>query len=1232
MTLPLILAIVYLQVMSRYDETFLESDPDRFLSRFPERIPRSFSHDSGMQWGKTRTRETYQEPTECTCERVAESIFRELAWSTQRKLPKYRALSWSSQTPSAQTQQPKLLVSTSDAKEKPKTKKRQNYGASKPKEMWSDFNAKLARSTRVPSQEGTFSEQPTETALGPSMRKPSVESQKAPDGSPKAYSSVSSISRPSVAKKGKGPKPASRGTSKLLTKSRSRLGVMNSPSASSKAEEQIAATAVPKSKSVPAVETWRATSSSHVAPRPSSMAASRRGSTALAGDGALEVPKLYAATVKPGELAKPISTVKSAAASRITSKLESTLETAGDAKRSSKAPDDGSGLHSKPSSTAAFRMPSKITSPQSRINSATSLRPTQSDRRSYNEDFIIKTAVTNKIPQREEEYTATAARSIPIVWHYSTPKISVLVGPNEPVRDEGSTKVKGFSGEYDDFLINGEIKKEPLALKAETSLLPSRISTPPASASPITGQHSPGIPSPFATSLPNPPPEEGPPHEVSNLLLEPLYLGSGTAETPIDREEQVQEDAAAVLSSSKSSAISSEQLHRKDKDEAPDGYHEELHDFLGHRGSLAETIDEDAAPPVHTTSSEVAEVPANGELVGVDIAELTPKIKTPERNITESSFLSAERLPQGDVDGDVQAGPEVPSEYPFPGVPDGDERERLKSPPHLSEAEEAMKDGLDTTVTLFPESHLVLVSGVLCVIWILVVLLLASPQHGQVDDTTKATYPTRTLSSETEVPAASTPSSAIYLCSTEYCLREGLYLSSLPYKNNSPCENFYKYICQKWGGASKLPHYGVGVALSRDTILESEMEYSVLSYVMANDDVLSARELYEQCQKSSSLWDVMALSEMFRNLPIQEWPYNESKSDQLSRKNVWTMAATLVKEFGIAAILSVTVGNDEKSNETVFQLDLPHFLLFEGDEGIQDIRNLFDFAIRETAKLVGHIDLAQLATDDVMSVLVAFAKRYPTFLNLDVKVVKLDDLPAGLQDFLTLVSQGILTKTPRVRLMSPDFILEDLESIFKEVSIRALLNYLGFRLIVGLAPFLPRSHEDLQKLFSIEALGRVSSPVAHWVLCLRAVEKVLPMCLVKAHAKLRIASGTIPTSRVWLSQLENIFFRNTHRLSWVDAATESLVHHNLKKSRLARFFPSLTVRGQSCATPIVKQGSPLKTYHEISKGHHRDRLRQGGATPQDPGRAFDTHPRQVCADIIREFARSLFNNLQNSFF
>ncbi|XP_049276073.1 neprilysin [Rhipicephalus sanguineus] len=524
--------------------------------------------------------------------------------------------------------------------------------------------------------------------------------------------------------------------------------------------------------------------------------------------------------------------------------------------------------------------------------------------------------------------------------------------------------------------------------------------------------------------------------------------------------------------------------------------------------------------------------------------------------------------------------------------------------------DEILRELEKQTTVIYPESNLVVVIGILCILWICLLVFLTNPKYGPKPTAWPSSgFPTWPPYYPGTTKPSVAPRSNVYICSTDYCVKEGEHVAGLLSRDVSPCDNFYRYVCRHWERIMHNPAMGIGVATSVDTLLQDSMHTKVLEYILdsSHDDVIEAKRLYESCVSSHTSSSITELRHIFSMWPpLGQWPADSKVT--VSEFDAWSVAARLSREFGLAALLGVEAALDKTFGKHVIELQLPQPLFFRDDEQHKDIVSMFRGAITESAQLTQSSGMIYVLMSDVMAVFKSVAKRRPMFPGLEVRLVTVNNLESGVRNFLTVVFEGTLESNVTVQYRNPTYFEHELNGLFREVGPRAVMNYLGFRLLVRLAPFLPKT-TNLLRLHSIESLGRVLSPMTKWVLCLRAVASVLPVCVVKAHARLTIASGSHLTSRAWLSQLESLFFRSSRNYAWMDSATHRVTRFMLMRLRLARFYPQWSLNRDSCAGgALPPSGGPIHMLHEASRLYQNQRLVQftRHTRPRDVGDAFGT--------------------------
>ncbi|KAH6922594.1 hypothetical protein HPB50_017020 [Hyalomma asiaticum] len=527
--------------------------------------------------------------------------------------------------------------------------------------------------------------------------------------------------------------------------------------------------------------------------------------------------------------------------------------------------------------------------------------------------------------------------------------------------------------------------------------------------------------------------------------------------------------------------------------------------------------------------------------------------------------------------------------------------------------EEILRELEKQTTVIYPESNLVVVIGVLCILWICLIVFLTNPKYGtKAPSWPSSPFPTwPPFHPGTKQPSV-VPRSHVYICSTDFCVKEGEHVAGLISRDVSPCDNFYQYVCRHWERIMRNPAMGISVATSVDTMLQDSMHTRVLEYILdsSHDDVIEAKRLYETCASShtgSSTIDLMHIFSMWP--PEGRWPVDNKVTT--SESDVWSVAARLSREFGIAALLGVEAALDKTFGKHVVELQLPQPLFFRGDDQNNAIVSMFRGAITESAQLMQSSGMLYELMSDVMAAFKSIAKRRPVLPGTEVTLVTVNNLESGVRTFLTVVFEGTLPGNATVQYRNAVYFEHELTALIREIGPRSIMNYLGFRLLVRLAPLLPKT-TNLLRLHSIESVGRVLSPMPKWVLCLRLVASVLPVCVVKAHARQTIASGSDLTSRAWLSQLESLFFRSSRRFAWMDSATHRVARFMLRRLRLARFYPQWSLKRDACAGgALAPSGGAIHMLQEASRIYQSQRLAQftRGTRPRDVGDAFGTVAR-----------------------
>ncbi|KAK8778681.1 hypothetical protein V5799_019978 [Amblyomma americanum] len=501
----------------------------------------------------------------------------------------------------------------------------------------------------------------------------------------------------------------------------------------------------------------------------------------------------------------------------------------------------------------------------------------------------------------------------------------------------------------------------------------------------------------------------------------------------------------------------------------------------------------------------------------------------------------------------------------------------------VADEKDVEKDMLNMTLSstnLFPESGVVCIISLLALIWIAIIFVTSTAIHS--DNATAFTSP--------ETPATKVPpnepntSLPPYFCHTVRCLREGDYLRSLMDGLERPCDNFYRHVCDRWSRAVGRKHPQVPEAVSTDSQLQSRMQENLVAFVQnlgTGVDVKPASDLLTACQDrtQANSHSVNQAKDLFRNWAIGKWPLGSYDDGRLD--DVWSLAGQLVRDLDLAVFVGMTVAfdpaNTKKGIVAFFEAE-PLPVLYQDDD-----RDLVTTALKEALIAFGVTDAAHI---DVLAqeVLSAF-NVFDGILDIDAnnddaKVSTLFKLDPGFSSMANaaLGSHTILDVSSRVLLLNTGFLEIHLPAALRNMSTRPriFLNHLGFRALVRMAAFLPDSLDSLRQLSLLESTG-VRAPPDPLSLCVRALERAMPMCLLKALAVPLSRTGKAVWERRSIFDLETVFLRGLRRIRWIDELSLYTLSFRLQHWRFDALYPTdLAWDSSPCALISSSQTAPIE--------------------------------------------------------
>ncbi|XP_077548536.1 neprilysin-11-like [Haemaphysalis longicornis] len=436
----------------------------------------------------------------------------------------------------------------------------------------------------------------------------------------------------------------------------------------------------------------------------------------------------------------------------------------------------------------------------------------------------------------------------------------------------------------------------------------------------------------------------------------------------------------------------------------------------------------------------------------------------------------------------------------------------------------------------------------------------------------------------------------IVYCDSDYCNREAEYLSSLLSDSKKACDNFYEHVCEAWAKAHTVNGAGAGGGISTDTLLLDALtrDLAPLLDVSERKDVQLAASLRRACaDRKKANTGLDRVHDLYKGWKIGQWP----RTQEAGVADVWTYAGQLVRDLGLEALVQVSLVRNPRASAagtTLAELNKPRFIFSCNDASRQSVTRIFRMALldlaAENSQSIGNALLEEVMTAFVRLGSTPSVPATPDIDTGAAYVAKLSDLDPGYRNLLGAAFDGVDSfdsAEAAVVMRSSDYVRHFLATAVRELRPRATLNYLGFLVLVQLAPFLPDKFTSLRQLFAKSVRGRTFDDVSDTqLLCLMAVERVLPACFTRILSEQNGNEHGDTKERV--RQLERVFSQNLGFLSWVDEARAVLARYQLRRSPVLQFG----FDGDSCAPPGVQENAePVLFYRDVARGRKEEDLR-----------------------------------------
>lgn len=343
----------------------------------------------------------------------------------------------------------------------------------------------------------------------------------------------------------------------------------------------------------------------------------------------------------------------------------------------------------------------------------------------------------------------------------------------------------------------------------------------------------------------------------------------------------------------------------------------------------------------------------------------------------------------------------------------------------------------------------------------------------------------------------------------EYCGQEKKDVQRWINHTIRPCDDFHEFACGAWtrshGGYSAHDEEKVDWVLN--TLLTralSEMSErpaaangSTFEFDLAND------VLFEQCMKTDSRErrSLGVARKQLAEFGLGGWPYTHSQHYDLTFTNVLFTASRLALNLGLTALVSVRVFGS--SRDRTFEVDDPTLLLRKDDLSGFEMKarslvlhrqliaeSFFYFAhtSRDVYKVQEQIQL--------VSLILAHAtrreseRRFCTFSHMTTALGELGVLELYIRRLMP--DRANISDNSTVLLRNP-LVARALDFVFRYLGPEHLLNYLGFRLLVHLSPFIFEIPNNIVRARMNQLTGVDKMVWLKAEVCLRLSEEALPL-------------------------------------------------------------------------------------------------------------------------------------------
>ncbi|KAF5300019.1 hypothetical protein FQR65_LT09276 [Abscondita terminalis] len=332
----------------------------------------------------------------------------------------------------------------------------------------------------------------------------------------------------------------------------------------------------------------------------------------------------------------------------------------------------------------------------------------------------------------------------------------------------------------------------------------------------------------------------------------------------------------------------------------------------------------------------------------------------------------------------------------------------------------------------------------------------------------------------------------------------------------NPCDNFYKFTCGKFINEAEIPEFAgeIGSNTATENVVETQLK-SVLEEPIQDNDIRSfalTKKYYEVCLDTDAAeqQDLNLLHDILSK--VGGWPVLEDSSWN-SKKFDWFYYIYKLRQLGVVVdyFFKVNVAYDYKNTTFhILEIDQPELIIpqsyltnqddYEGVlEEYQRYRlNVAVYLGAEEYRAVTELGEVLKFETELAGIMEAFTDDGNISNIYNIMTVRDLETEYSTIPWLEYFNNVIapyaeITSMERIVVKSPSFV-NKLETLLQSTSKRTHINYIMWRAIESLIPYLNKDLGELRLKFK-SALYGVSEEKPLWEKCVDEVYNNFPLVL-----------------------------------------------------------------------------------------------------------------------------------------